>query len=223
MDFSNNRSYQRRHRANASGASFVIKYIFLPCLSDSQTTPGTSIPLSNVYSDQTSGIAVAYDHVPRATSMLHSQESASNDTATVLSAHLLVSNPLSATSIAGFILEKHHFLAVPPHLAIGDLSSMWYLMSFHPQMDMAISMALSMTAGISTSIMLETALLHLGKDRMPLTAAARTAFTLGLSDNSMTLASKEFWLMTCVSMMAGYLVPLPYNYIRLKLWGKACH
>ncbi|OWZ70028.1 hypothetical protein AYX14_04545 [Cryptococcus neoformans] len=96
-------------------------------------------------------------------------------------------------------------------------------MSFHPQMDMAISMALSMTAGISTSIMLETALLHLGKDRMPLTAAARTAFTLGLSDNSMTLASKEFWLMTCVSMMAGYLVPLPYNYIRLKLWGKACH
>lgn len=117
MDFSNNRSYQRRHRANASGASFVIKYIFLPCLSDSQTTPGTSIPLSNVYSDQTSGIAVAYDHVPWATSMLHSQESASNDTATGLSAHLLVSNPLSATSIAGFILEKHHFLAVPPHLA----------------------------------------------------------------------------------------------------------
>ncbi|QPK66905.1 hypothetical protein CNBG_10092 [Cryptococcus deuterogattii R265] len=117
---------------------------------------------------------------------------------------------------------------------------MWYLMSFHPQMDMAISMALSMTAGISTSIMLETALLHLGKDRMLLTAAARTAFgmslvsmlsmeltenlvTLGLSDNNMTLASKEFWLVMCVSMMAGYLVPLPYNYLRLKLWGKACH
>ncbi|XAO24860.1 hypothetical protein I312_103669 [Cryptococcus bacillisporus CA1280] len=104
--------------------------------------------------------------------------------------------------------------------SIGDLSLVWYLMSFHPQMDMAISMALSMTAGISTSIMLETALLHLGKDRMPLTAAARTAC---LSDNNMTLASKEFWLVTCVSMTAGYLVPLPYNYIRLKLWGKACH
>ncbi|KAL0243733.1 hypothetical protein I308_104993 [Cryptococcus tetragattii IND107] len=189
------------------------------------------MPLSDVYSDQTSGIAVAYDHVPRATSMLHSQESASNDTATVLSAHLLVSNTPLAPSIAGFILEKHH---------IGDLSLMWYLMSFHPQMDMTISMALSMTAGISTSIMLETALLHLGKDRMPLTVAARTAcgmslvsmlsmeltenmVTLGLSDNNMTLASKEFWLVTCVSMMAGYLVPLPYNYIRLKLWGKACH
>lgn len=33
MDFSNSCSYQRRHRANASGASFVIKYFFLPCLS----------------------------------------------------------------------------------------------------------------------------------------------------------------------------------------------
>lgn len=75
------------------------------------------MPLSDVYSDQTSGIAVAYDHVPRATSMLHSQERASNDTATVLSAHLLVSNTPLAPSIAGFILEKHQFLAVPPHLA----------------------------------------------------------------------------------------------------------
>lgn len=84
MDFNNNRSYQRRHGANASGASFVLKYFFLPYLSVSQTTPETSMPLSDVYSDQTSGIAVAYDHVPQALSMLHSQESASNDTATGL-------------------------------------------------------------------------------------------------------------------------------------------
>lgn len=99
------------------GASFVIKYFFLPCLSVSQTTPETSMPLSNVYSDQTSSIAIAYDRVPRATSMLDSQETASNDTATVLSAHLLFSNTPLATSIAGFILERHQFLAVPPHLA----------------------------------------------------------------------------------------------------------
>jgi hypothetical protein len=95
-------------------------------------------------------------------------------------------------------------------------------------------------AGITTSILLETALLHLGKDRLPWGAAARTAMgmslvsmlamettenmvTLGLSDASTSIASPGFWAITAVSMAAGFVAPLPYNYIRLKLWGKACH
>jgi hypothetical protein len=96
------------------------------------------------------------------------------------------------------------------------------------------------TAGISTSILLETVLLRLGKDQLAWTAAVRTAcgmslvsmlameftenlVTLGLVDKSMSLADPQFWAVTVVSMLAGFLAPLPYNYWRLKALGKACH
>lgn len=95
-------------------------------------------------------------------------------------------------------------------------------------------------AGTSTSVVLETAMLNLGKDRLPLVAAARTAcgmsmvsmlameftenaVTLGLADPSMGLADSRFWIVTALSMTAGFLAPLPYNYFRLKFWKKACH
>ena len=33
----------------------------------------------------------------------------------------------------------------------------------------------------------------------------------------------RFWLAALASMGAGYVVPLPYNYWRLRALGKACH
>lgn len=33
----------------------------------------------------------------------------------------------------------------------------------------------------------------------------------------------HFWLAAAVSTAAGYFVPLPYNYWRLKALGKSCH
>lgn len=97
-----------------------------------------------------------------------------------------------------------------------------------------------MTAGITTSILLETALLHHGKDRLPWLGAVRTAcgmslvsmlameltenlVTLGLVDNSMSLADPSFWAVTGLSMLAGFVAPLPYNYWRLKALGRGCH
>ncbi|BEI94989.1 uncharacterized protein CcaverHIS019_0705700 [Cutaneotrichosporon cavernicola] len=118
---------------------------------------------------------------------------------------------------------------------------MAYLMANYPDMDMGTSMVLStVSAGITTSILLETTLLHLGKDRLPWGAAAKTAMgmslvsmiameftenlvTLGLSDSTTTITSPNFWAITGLSMAAGFVAPLPYNYIRLKLWGKSCH
>ncbi|KAM0704774.1 hypothetical protein Q7P35_007560 [Cladosporium inversicolor] len=104
--------------------------------------------------------------------------------------------------------------------SLGDLSTMTYLMTYHPEMNAATSMSLSMTAGITTSILLETALLHHGKDRLPWLGAVRTAcgmslvsmlameltenlVTLGLVDNSMSLADPSFWAVTGLSMLAG--------------------
>jgi len=124
--------------------------------------------------------------------------------------------------------------------SIGDLSTMWYLMAYHPTLDAATSMGLSMTAGITTSILLETTLLHYGKDQLVWKAATRTAcgmslvsmlameftenlVTLGLADGMMNPADTAFWTITATSMLAGFLAPLPYNYFRLKFYGKACH
>lgn len=135
---------------------------------------------------------------------------------------------------------------------------MYYFMTYHPAMHLATSMGLSsecrrhhqwqyianckniVTAGITTSILLETTLLHYGKDELGWKAAVRTAcgmslvsmlameftentVTLGLADGMMGPADAGFWMMTATSMLAGFLAPLPYNYYRLKVYGKACH
>lgn len=98
----------------------------------------------------------------------------------------------------------------------------------------------AVVCGITTSILLETLLLRLGKDRMTWHRSAQTAFgmsmismlamettenmeTLGLLDPGTSIESAEFWGVTAISVVAGFLVPLPYNYLRLRVWGKACH
>jgi hypothetical protein len=47
--------------------------------------------------------------------------------------------------------------------------------------------------------------------------------TLGLVDGSMSLSDPSFWAVTGLSMFAGFVAPLPYNYWRLKALGRACH
>ena len=132
--------------------------------------------------------------------------------------------------------------------SIGDLSTIYYLMTYQPGMSAPRSSTTSnrltfnvpVTAGISTSILLETVLLRLGKDRLAWSAAVRTAcgmslvsmlameltenlVTLGLVDSSMSLTDPGFWAVTGLSMLAGFIAPLPYNYWRLKSLGRACH
>lgn len=99
---------------------------------------------------------------------------------------------------------------------------------------------MAVAAGISTSVLLETALLRYGKDGLPWGLAARTAMgmsmfsmlgmelaenlvTVALQDPATPLGSPNFWAITALSMAAGFVTPLPWNYLRLKLYGKACH
>ncbi|TPX17860.1 uncharacterized protein E0L32_002961 [Thyridium curvatum] len=122
----------------------------------------------------------------------------------------------------------------------GDFAAMWYLQAFHPDVGMSSIMAISMASGLTTSMLLETALLHWGRDRLPWPAAARTAagmslismLTMEAAQNAVdwhltggvvALDSPVFWLAAAVSMAAGYLAPLPYNYFNLRRFGKACH
>lgn len=148
---------------------------------------------------------------------------------------------------------------------LGDFSAMWYLQAFHPDMKMQAVMAISsnyikhsydalkassgalanagicvVISGLSTSLLLETALLKFGRDRLPWLVAGKTAFgmsmismiTMELVENAVDyhltggvvqLNDPMFWVAAAVSMTAGFLAPLPYIYHRLMKFGKACH
>ncbi|CAG9989552.1 unnamed protein product [Clonostachys byssicola] len=122
----------------------------------------------------------------------------------------------------------------------GDFSAMWYLQAFHPDLGMQAIMAISMASGISTSLLLETVLLRYGKDRLPWIIATKTAagmsmismLTMELAENAVDYSmtggvvqfdNPAFWAAALLSIAAGFLTPLPYNYHRLRKYGKSCH
>ncbi|TWU71806.1 hypothetical protein ED733_000804 [Metarhizium rileyi] len=117
---------------------------------------------------------------------------------------------------------------------------MWYLQATQPELGMATIMAISMASGITASLALETVLLRKGRDNMSWPLAARTAagmstismMTMEVAENAVdyhltggqvAIDSPAFWLAGAVAVTAGFLAPLPYNYLRLKKYGKACH
>ncbi|KAI9017335.1 hypothetical protein BC832DRAFT_544262 [Gaertneriomyces semiglobifer] len=123
--------------------------------------------------------------------------------------------------------------------SIGDFSMLFYLQAYQPHLPPSYTMAMSMAAGIATSVALETALLQIWES-MTLSRAFKTA--VGMSMISMLsmelvenvvdwhimggmvdLTNPTFWAALVVSMAAGYGAALPYNYWRLRKYGKACH
>lgn len=52
---------------------------------------------------------------------------------------------------------------------------------------------------------------------------AENAVDYHLTSGVVDLGGPRFWLAAVISMGAGYLAPLPYNYLRLRKFGKACH
>ena len=125
---------------------------------------------------------------------------------------------------------------------MGDFSVMWYLQTLQAApLSTSTTMGLSMGAGLLTSFTLETVLLRLGRDKIsswPM--AARTAAGMSLvsmlametaenlvdwhlTGGKVDLADWRFWRAAGLAMMAGFLTPLPYNYAKLRRWGKGCH
>lgn len=97
-----------------------------------------------------------------------------------------------------------------------------------------------MGAGITTSVILETVLLRRGPDNLSWKKATQTAMGMSMvSMIAMELAENavdyhltggvvafddlQFWAAAVLSIGAGFLAPLPYNYARLRKYGKACH
>ncbi|PTU19710.1 hypothetical protein P175DRAFT_0503240 [Aspergillus ochraceoroseus IBT 24754] len=122
----------------------------------------------------------------------------------------------------------------------GDFSALWMLQTYLPDIGMGSIMALSMVSGITTSIFLETILLRHGVDKLSWPVAVRTAMGMSLvsmlametvenlvdyhlTGGVIALQEPRFWLAAALSIGAGFLAPLPYNYLRLRKYGKACH
>ncbi|KAJ8662467.1 hypothetical protein O0I10_001426 [Lichtheimia ornata] len=121
----------------------------------------------------------------------------------------------------------------------GDFSTMWYLQANHPTMSPVWMTAAAMAAGITSSLALETVLLRrtLGlsysdsfKTAMGMSFASMLAMELAenavdwhLMGGRVAFDDPQFWLAAAASAGAGYLVPLPFNYWRLRALGKSCH
>ncbi len=122
---------------------------------------------------------------------------------------------------------------------LGDFSMMIYLQINYPELSVWITMAAAMVAGLVTSIALETILLKI-RHSMVWRRAFYTAMSMSfvsmlvmeaaenLTDYIMTggaflMHHPYYWFSLGVAMVMGFLVPLPYNYFKLKKYNRACH
>jgi hypothetical protein len=123
--------------------------------------------------------------------------------------------------------------------SIGDFAMIVYLQAMHTSLPMLLQMALATVAGLITSVVLETLLLH-RREQMAWPFALRTAMAMSflsmvamemamnLTDLMITggrlpIGDPRFWMAFVPSAVTGFLVPWPYNYFRLKKHNKACH
>ena len=122
---------------------------------------------------------------------------------------------------------------------IGDIAMIIYMQAYHPQAPMMLTMGLAMAAGLVTSILFESSLLH-WREGFRWGAAFKMAFSMSfLSMLGMELAANAtdfmltggrvpfsdpfYWTALAISVGAGLLAPLPYNYWKFKQHGQACH
>jgi len=123
--------------------------------------------------------------------------------------------------------------------SIGDFGFIIYAQAARLPWSMVAIMGVAMLCGLTTSVMLETVLLKL-REKFDWTTALHTALSMSfLSMLAMELAENAtdyfltggtamphepyFWGALAASLAAGFAVPLPYNYFKLRKYNKACH
>lgn len=123
--------------------------------------------------------------------------------------------------------------------SIGDFGMIIFLQAFYPNASMIRQTILATIAGLLTSVLLETILLR-SREKFSWQFAFQTAVSMSfLSMIAMELAMNAtdfmitggkaafgnpmYWTALIIALVAGFLVPLPYNYYKLKKFNKACH
>ena len=116
--------------------------------------------------------------------------------------------------------------------AIGDLGTIAYFQFMGIDWPVWAIMSLAILNGLMTSIILETIILS---RQMTLKLAFKTAIGMSLismigmetamnvTDVILTGGAVLTWWVIPIMLAAGFITPLPYNYWRLKVLGKACH
>lgn len=90
--------------------------------------------------------------------------------------------------------------------SIGDFGTIIIVQTYYPATPIWLMMAFSMS--------------FLSMLGMELVAN----FTdLTLTGGKVPVSGPFYWLALAISLLAGFLAPLPYNYYKLKKLGKACH
>ena len=116
--------------------------------------------------------------------------------------------------------------------SIGDMGTILFFQLSGIDWPVFWIMSLAIFNGLLTSIILETIILT---RQMAFTIALKTALGMSLlsmismevamnmTDYMLTGGAKLTWWVMPIMLVAGFVTPLPYNYWRLKVLGKACH
>jgi hypothetical protein len=115
--------------------------------------------------------------------------------------------------------------------SIGDFGTILFFQISEIPLPLIWIMSLAIVNGLITSILLETFILS---RQMELNDAFKTATGMSLvsmisMELAMNLVDVIFaggvlvWWVIPFMLLAGFITPLPYNYFRLKKYGKACH
>ena len=116
--------------------------------------------------------------------------------------------------------------------SIGDFGTIAYFQYMEIDWPVFSIMAIAIMNGLITSIILETIILF---RQMSLKIAFKTAIGMSLlsmiamesamniTDIILTGGAVLTWWVIPFMLFAGFITPLPYNYLRLKALGKACH
>lgn len=123
--------------------------------------------------------------------------------------------------------------------SIGDFSVLIFMQTKYPHAPMLFTMGLAMAAGLVTSILFESAMLRF-KEGFAWRSAVMMAFSMSflsmlgmelaanvtnylLTGGTVSMHQPFFWTALGLSLVAGFLTPLPYNYYKFKQHGQSCH
>ena len=118
--------------------------------------------------------------------------------------------------------------------SIGDFGTIFFFqITQNPWSISVLSiMILAIINGLLTSIMLETFILSRQMDLknafktaigMSLVSMISMEISMNVVDVLLTGGAMLTWWVMPIMLIAGFITPLPYNYFRLKKYGKACH
>jgi len=116
--------------------------------------------------------------------------------------------------------------------SIGDFGTIYFFQITGIAFPVTGIMILAIINGLITSIMLETFILSRQMDLknafktaigMSLVSMISMEISMNVVDVLLTGGAMLTWWVMPIMLIAGFITPLPYNYFRLKKYGKACH